>query len=314
MTLYLYIPLILKYFLDNLRQNKNPSENELLTRWMLKQIGAGKGLIKNLVMVRGAGDLATGTIYRLARCGFKVIALEIDSPTVIRRTVAFAQAVFDGTAVVEGLKAIKTENYEDALAISQGPDIPVLIDPTGASIEQLQPEIVIDAIIAKHNLGTYKIMAPIVIALGPGFNAGRDVHADVHAVIETCRGHNLGRCIYEGNAQSDTGNPGVIEGYGKERIIRAPSAGQVCTVARIGDRVKKGDIVAYTAGSPAVSALDGILRGLIQSGLTVEQHCKIGDVDPRDKPEYCYSISDKSRAVSGGVLEAILYLRKFCGL
>ena len=260
---------------------------------------------KNLTVVRGGGDLATGTIHRLVRCGFNVIVLEVEKPTVIRRTVAFAQAVFDGETTVEGIQAVRTDGMEQVMKTLDEKRVPVLVDPSGMSINGLKPEIVVDATIVKRNLGTYKDMASIVIGLGPGFTAGEDVHA----VVETNRGHDLGRVIYNGSAEPDTGNPGKIEGYGRERIIRAPVAGLIQTKAKIGNSVKKGDVVAFVDDTPVFAPLDGVLRGLIQQGLIVESQFKIGDVDPRNKPEYCFTISDKARAVAGGVLEAILHLR-----
>ncbi len=262
-------------------------------------------MVENLVVVRGGGDLATGTVYKLARCGFNVVILETAEPTVIRRTVSFAQAVFDGEATVEGLMAVKADSIDDCQRLLSENKIPVLIDPECRSLGELQPEVVVDAIIAKRNIGTSADMAPIVIGLGPGFYAGRDVHA----VIETNRGHNLGRLIYDGEAAPNTGTPGNIGGFSSERIVRAPAAGCITNISDIGDSVEKGQIVAYIEGTPVNSPLSGVLRGLIQSGVHVDEHMKIGDVDPRNNPEYCYSISEKSRAIAGGVLEAILYLR-----
>ena len=178
-------------------------------------------MVENLVVVRGGGDLATGTVYKLARCGFNVVILETAEPTVIRRTVSFAQAVFDGEATVEGLMAVKADSIDDCQRLLSENKIPVLIDPECRSLGELQPEVVVDAIIAKRNIGTSADMAPIVIGLGPGFYAGRDVHA----VIETNRGHNLGRLIYDGEAAPNTGTPGNIGGFSSERIVRAPAAG-----------------------------------------------------------------------------------------
>jgi xanthine dehydrogenase accessory factor len=258
------------------------------------------------VIVRGGGDIATGTIYRLMKCGFNVVVLEVEHPTAIRRTVSFAQAVFDGETTVEDLQAVRIESIEDIWASINGKKIPLLIDSLGGAIEVLKPEIVVDATIAKRNIGTYMSMAPIVIGLGPGFSAGEDVHA----VIETNRGHNLGRVIYKGSAEPNTGNPGIIEGYGKERIIRSTSQGRIKTIAKIGDLVKAGQVVAYIEQVPVLSPLDGVLRGLIQDGTIVENQYKIGDVDPRGKREYCFTISDKARSVAGGVLEAALHLRE----
>ncbi len=264
-------------------------------------------MIENLVIVRGAGDIATGTIHRLSRCGFNIIALEAKEPLVIRRTVAFAGAIFDNETTIEGVTAVKAGTLHEACELSGEGIVPVLIDPEGVAIKLLRPEVVVDAILAKRNLGTAKDMAGIVIGLGPGFTAG----VDVHAVIETNRGHNLGRVILEGPAESNTGIPGIIAGYGAERIIRAPESGLFKAQCRIGDIVRKGQTVAYVAEVPVFSPLDGVLRGLIHSGTNVEKGLKIGDVDPRGKVEYCYGISDKARAVAGGVLEAILYHRRF---
>jgi len=262
-------------------------------------------MLENLVVVRGGGDLATGTVYKLARCGFNVVILETGQPTVIRRTVSFAQAVFDGKTTVEGLTAVKAESIDDCHKLLSHNNIPVLTDPECQTLGELKPEVVVDAIIAKRNIGTSIDMAPIVIGLGPGFYAERDVHA----VIETSRGHNLGRVIYEGEAAPNTGIPGNIGGYSAERIVRASAAGEITNLSHIGDSVEKGQTIASIEGTPVYSPLTGTLRGLIQSGTVVDERMKIGDVDPRNKKEYCYTISEKSRAIAGGVLEAILYLR-----
>ncbi len=259
----------------------------------------------NLVVVRGGGDLATGTVCRLARCGFDVVVLETAQPTVIRRTVAFAQAVFDGEATVEGLTAVRVDAIQHCRKVLSDDKIPVLIDPGGESTKDLRPEVLVDAIIAKKNLGTLMDMAPIVIGLGPGFYAGRDVHA----VVETNRGHNLGRVIYDGAAEPNTGTPGIIGGCGIERIVRAPAAGVMVSIADIKDHVEKGQVIAHIGGVPVQAPLSGVLRGLIQTGSQVAEQMKIGDVDPRNIKEYCDSVSEKSRAIAGGVLEAILHLR-----
>lgn len=259
----------------------------------------------DLIIVRGGGDIASGTVHRLVRCGFKVLVLEVEQPTVIRRTVSFAQAVFDGETEVEGIRAVRVKSAGDALLEAERKRVPVIIDEPGDSIHVLKPEMVVDAVLAKKNIGTYATMAPIVIGLGPGFTAGEDVHA----VIETNRGHNLGRLILKGSAEPNTDNPGEIGGYSVERIIRSPAKGLVKTTASIGDIVEKGQIVAYVGEVPVPAPLDGVLRGLIQNGLTVGDGLKIGDIDPRKHTEYCFSISDKARAIAGGVLEAILYLQ-----
>ena len=262
-------------------------------------------MIDNLVVLRGGGDLATGTVCKLARCGFDVVVLETAQPTVIRRTVAFAQAIYDGEATVEGLTAVKAKTARDCHKILSESKIPVLIDEECKSLEELQPQAVVDAIIAKRNTGTSFDMAPIVIGLGPGFYAGRDVRA----VVETNRGHHLGRVIYEGQAQPNTGTPGSIEGYSSERIVRASASGTIKGICDIGDHVEKGQVIARIDGTAVYAPLSGVLRGMIQSGIRVEAKLKIGDVDPRDKKEYCYTVSEKSRAIAGGVLEALLHLR-----
>lgn len=258
---------------------------------------------KYLVAIRGGGDLATGVAHRLVKSGFNVVIFETPEPTVIRRTIAFASAVYGGSMEVEGIRAVKVHNIKEAWDCFRVGRIPVLVDPFGASILELKPHIVVDAILAKINVGTHRKMAPIVIGLGPGFCAGDDVHA----VIETNRGHNLGKVIYQGPAEPDTGVPGVIGGADYQRVLRAPVDGVIHNVREICSTVSRGEIIAYVEGNPVTSNLDGVLRGLIADGLTVKKNLKIGDVDPRCKIEYCYSISDKARAIGGGVLEAIMY-------
>lgn len=259
----------------------------------------------NLVVVRGAGDLASGVINRLAKCGFKVVATEREQPTVIRRTAAYASAVFEGAVRIEGVEAVKAADLEEAQAALSAGKVPVLIDSSGQAIRELRPDFVVDAIIAKKNLGTTMDMAPVVIGLGPGFTAGKDVHA----VVETNRGHDLGRVILDGSAEPDTGKPGTVCGYSAERVVRAPADGVINTTAEIGDTVQSGQPVAYVDGVPVTVQISGVLRGLIHSGLYVTSGMKIGDVDPRGRREYCFSISDKARAIAGGVLEAMLYLQ-----
>ncbi|MBP5161790.1 MAG: EF2563 family selenium-dependent molybdenum hydroxylase system protein [Spirochaetales bacterium] len=255
-----------------------------------------------LIIVRGAGDLATATIIRLHKSGFKVICLDIDKPTVIRRTVSFAQAMFDGQTSVEGVKARRCEADEVLSVLDQGM-IPVVADPEGKCITRYKPEIVIDAIIAKRNLGTYMGMAPCTIALGPGFTAG----SDVDCVIETTRGHALGRLIYEGSAKPNTGIPGNIGGYTTERVIHSPCAGEFSACRKIGDIVKAGDLIAHVGDCEVRATIDGMIRGLLHDGLTVPEHFKIADIDPRgEKAEYL-TCSDKARSLSGSVLEAVMH-------
>lgn len=257
-----------------------------------------------LVVVRGGGDLATGIICRLRACGFPVVILETETPTVIRRTVALATAVFNGTFSVEGSEAVTVYNDKELYEILAQGRIPLLIDPVGASINRLKPAIVVDAILAKQNLGTTMDMAPIVIGVGPGFEAGRDVHA----VIETNRGHHLGKVIYEGGAEPDTGVPGAIGGESHKRVLRAPSDGVIRCHVPICSQVEEGDLIATVQDLPIRSELRGTLRGLIMDGMEVKAGLKIGDVDPRCKEEYCHTVSDKARAVGGGVVEGILHL------
>lgn len=251
-----------------------------------------------LAVIRGGGDLATGTIYRLWKMGFSLLTLEVERPLVVRRTVAVAQAVFDGCCVIEGMKAVKITSVSE-FAPSLG--INVLVDPRAESIKALRPEIIIDAVIAKYNTGTYKSMAPIVIGLGPGFRAPDEVSA----AIETNRGHNLGRVITDGEPESNTGDPGMVGGYGRERLLRAPAEGNIKLFRDIGDSVAKGEVIAEVAGEAVRSNLSGVIRGLIHPSVIVTKGMKIGDVDPRNDPSYCRTISDKAMAIAGGVIEAI---------
>jgi xanthine dehydrogenase accessory factor len=266
------------------------------------------------VVIKGAGDLATGVALRLHRCGFAVVMTELARPLAVRRTVSFAQAVFDGETQVEKATARACAPYEVDAVLAAGA-IPVLVTPAAAELAALRPTVLVDAIMAKRNTGTAAGDASLVVALGPGFTAGTagTPGADCHAVIETNRGHNLGRVIWQGSAEPDTGVPGELPGAGARasRVLRAPAAGCVEALAAIGDRVAAGAAVAYlrTAAGDAVPILapfDGILRGIIHPGVEVSAGTKIGDVDPRARREFCFTVSDKSLAVGGGVLEAIL--------
>ena len=303
-----------------------------------------------LIICRGAGDLATGIIHRLHRAGHRVIALETDYPAAIRRQVSFCEAVYDGSAAVEGVTArlipaltdaknsteadaeIDTETYSglndtpvahtasekwDRSAIEavlEAGEVPLLIDPTGESIAHLKPDVVVDAIIAKKNLGTTIDMAPLVIGVGPGFTAGNDVHL----VIESMRGHNLARIITDGKAQPNTGVPGNIAGFTSERVIHAPAAGYIHDVRKIGDIVQKGDEIAriypdkksydnaLSEYVPVNATITGIIRGLIREGYYFKKGFKIADIDPRESElTNCFTISDKARSIAGSVLEAV---------
>ena len=259
-----------------------------------------------LVVVKGGGDMATGVAHRLYRVGMRVAITELPRPTVIRRPVAFASAGWLGEITVEGVSARLADNPVQALALLEAGIIPALVDPEARVVREWQPDVVVDAIIAKRNLGTCITDAPIVIALGPGFTAS----VDCHAVVETQRGHFLGRVITEGQAAPNTGIPGAVQGYTDERVIRALCAGTFRGERRIGDRVEAGQMVARVDGEPVVARISGVLRGLLADGLLVHAGMKVGDVDPRGVIEHCFTISDKARAVGGGVLEAILWLHR----
>lgn len=256
------------------------------------------------VAIRGAGDIATGVALRLWHAGFKVFMLEVEKPTVIRRTVALAQAVFDGAMTVEGVVARRVASVPEAIRVAQSGAIPVLVDPLCESLPELKPACVVDAILAKENFGTHCDMAPAVIALGPGFCAGKDCHA----VIETNRGHWLGRVIYHGTAQENTGIPGNVQGHTSRRVIRAPCAGVMYSRVRLGDLVNEGEVIATIGESEILAPLSGMVRGLLNDGLVVDSGFKIGDIDPRGANADFTSVSDKARAIGGGVLEALMTL------
>ena len=266
------------------------------------------GLRDILVAVKGAGDLATGVIHRLKRAGFAVMATELPQPTVLRRTVAFAEAVPSGKMTVEGITACCAGSVEDIRAALANGFTPIVVDPDGEIFRRIQPRVLVEATLSKHNSGITMNDAPIVIALGPGYEAGKDAHA----VIETNRGHNLGRVYLQGNAEPNTGIPGTIGGYAGERLLRASCAGRLYGVHQIGDQVQAGEIVAVIKSDegtvPISAAISGILRGLVRDDLVVSTGMKVGDIDPRAIREHCFTISDKSRAVAGGVLEAVMYL------
>ncbi len=255
-----------------------------------------------LIVIRGGGDLATGVALRLYRSGMDVVICETAVPTSIRRTVCFSEAVRLEEMMVEGVTARRAVPEEVPALLAAG-IIPVLVDPEGACIPGLRPDAVVDAILAKRNLGTSMDMAPIVVAAGPGFTAG----VDCHAAVETMRGHYLGRVIYEGSPLPNTNIPGLIGGYAGERVLRAPADGVFAGAKRIGDRVEAGDVAGYVAGKPMVCTIGGTLRGLLADGVPVTKGMKSGDVDPRCEEAHCRCASDKALAVGGGVLEAILH-------
>lgn len=262
-----------------------------------------------LVLIRGAGDLASGIALRLFRSGFSVVMTDLPHPTSIRRTVAFSEAIVHGETTVEDVTAKRAESATEARKLLNDGVIPVLADPECTCRAELKPHVVVDAILAKRNLGTKITDAPIVIGVGPGFTAGEDCYA----VVETMRGHTLGRAIYEGSALPNTNIPGLIGGFAGERVLRAPADGVFRAAATIGDLVNEGDTVGYVGESPMKCTISGVLRGLIADGTTVHRGMKSGDVDPRGDVSYCTTASDKALAIGGGVLEAILYLSNALG-
>ena len=257
-----------------------------------------------LTVIRGAGDLATGIALRLWRSGISVVLTDLERPTAIRRTVCFSQAIVYGTYTVEDVTAQKADTPAAALELLHRGVVPVLADPKGDCIAVLKPDAVVDAILAKRNLGTKITDAPVVIGVGPGFTA----QVDCHAVVETMRGHTLGRVFYAGSALPNTGIPGLIGGFAGERVLRAPADGVFHQLLDIGAQVKQGDVAATVNGVPMHCTLDGVLRGILAEGTPVFRGMKSGDVDPRCQVENCYTASDKALAVGGGVLEALLHL------
>lgn len=256
-----------------------------------------------LVLIRGAGDIATGIALRLHRSGLQVVMTDLPRPTAIRRTVCFSPAITDGETTVEGVRAVYAPDTAAAKKyLSQGA-VPVLADPELACLRELHPDALVDAILAKRNLGTRMTDAPVVVGVGPGFTAGEDCHA----VVETMRGHTLGRVIYCGSPIPNTGVPGIIGGYGAERVMRSPAAGVFEPKMEIGQMVKAGEVAAVVNGQPMLCTIDGCLRGLLQEGLTVPAGMKCGDIDPRCQQSHCFQASDKALAVGGGVLEALLH-------
>lgn len=258
-----------------------------------------------LVVLRGAGDLGTGVAVRLWRAGFAVVALETAHPLAVRRTVSFSEAVFEGQAQVEEVVAVRVAAPEEALALLADDIVPVLVDPRGETIERLRPDVVVDAVLAKRNTGTHARMAGLVIGLGPGFTAGEDVHA----VVETNRGPDLGRVYWRGTAQPNTGRPAEVLGQAETRVLRAPADGVVISLKDIGNTVEAGEVIATVGGRSVCAAFPGVVRGILRSGTRVRAGVKIGDVDPRLDPTLCYRVSDKSLAIAGGVLEAVMTRR-----
>lgn len=255
-----------------------------------------------LIVMRGAGDLATGVALRLYRAGLRsILMLETERPLAVRRTVAFSEAVYHGGMTVEGVTAVCVTSRESAFRAWSMNAIPVMVDPQARVVEELRPDVLVDAIVAKRNTGTSMAQAPLVIGLGPGFVAGEDVHK----VVETKRGHHLGRVIENGAAAPNTGVPGDIGGYTLERVYWASQAGVFTTRREIGDTILDGEMLGMVNDTPIVATVSGIIRGLLRSGTPVRVKTKLGDVDPRGALSYCDEVSDKALAIGGGVLEAV---------
>ncbi|WP_419781178.1 selenium-dependent molybdenum cofactor biosynthesis protein YqeB [Maridesulfovibrio sp.] len=255
-----------------------------------------------LIAIRGAGDLATGIAMRLYRAGLKrIVMLETGHPLAVRRTVAFSEAVYHGEVQVEGVSAIFAEDMEEAAAVWEKQGIAIMCDPCLLRIGEINPEVLIDAIIAKKNLGTEKHMAPLVIGLGPGFTAGEDVHK----VIETKRGHHMSRVIHEGAAEPNTGIPGSVKGFTVERVYWAEHGGVFSTTFDIGDEISEGDRLGDVDGTPVIAKISGVLRGILRNGTPVRRRTKLGDIDPRASKSYCGEVSDKALSIGGGILEAV---------
>ena len=261
------------------------------------------GLNQLVVGLKGAGEMASGIAWRLYQANIRrLFLMEIPEPLAVRREVCFSEAVLNGKKTVEGVQAVRTDGVRATRRAWEQGQLAVIVDPKWTTIEEMHPDVVVDSILAKRNLGTRMEEAPLVIGLGPGFTAGRDVHM----VIETNRGHNLGRIVLEGSAEANTGVPGDIGGYAGERVFRAPVRGRFKARAGIGKRVRTGELLGDVDGHEVRAEIDGVVRGLIASGCRVSEGLKLGDIDPRGDTIYCRTISEKSRAMGGAALEAIL--------
>lgn len=259
------------------------------------------------VVIRGGGDLATGVAEVLYQSGFKILILDIEKPSSIRRSVCFSKAIYDGITKVENIICKRVENENEIEKCWNEKIIPIMIDEKGKIIKKIRPDVVVDSIIAKKNLGTTRDMAPITVALGDGFEAGKDV--DI--VIETMRGHNLGRIITSGRAMKNTRIPGEIKGVSRDRVIYSLADGKFSSIKKIGDTVQKDEIIGYVGDIEIRGKISGVLRGIIRDGYQVTKNMKIGDIDPRiEEKNNCFTISDKARSLGGAVLKAIMFRLK----
>jgi xanthine dehydrogenase accessory factor len=260
-------------------------------------------LLDVIVLIRGGGEMASGIAHRLHQARLKVLITEVEAPTAVRRTVAFAEAAYQGSQTIEGVKAIRVDDLNGMRSQWKSGNIPFFIDPEARIRAIVRPDVVVDAIMAKRNSDTKIGDAPLVIGIGPGFTAG----VNAHAVVESNRGYNLGRVIWNGSAEPDTGVPAPVAGHTEARVLRAPRSGYFKALRDIGDVVEHGEIVAEIDGSPLQAEIAGMVRGMLKTGVAIRAGVKVGDIDPRGETEYCYCISDKARAIGGGVLEAILH-------
>lgn len=258
------------------------------------------------ILIKGAGDLATGIAVMLYREGHDIVMTEIEVPLTVRRTVAFSRAVYEGEAIVEGIRGVKTDSGDGAEKIIAGRQIAVIVDEKAKILKEYHPDVLVDAVMAKKNLGTDIADAPCVIGVGPGFTAGEDCHC----VIETVRGESMGNLIFDGSAIPDTGIPGKVGGYTKERLLRAESDGKMVPRKDIGDYVQKGQVVAETGGIPVFAQITGIVRGMLQKDVIVRKGMKIGDIHPGTDVQCCFHISDKAEKVGKGVCEAVEFLMR----
>ena len=255
------------------------------------------------VLIRGGGEMASGIVHRLHQSHMKVLITEVPAPTAVRRTLAFAEAVYLGSQTIENVKAVLVKDAAEAKREWQRGHIPLLVDPDARIREIIGPDVLVDAIMAKKNSTTKISDAPLVIGIGPGFVTG----SNAHAIVESNRGYNLGRVIWNGTAEPDTGIPAAVSGYAEARVFRAPRSGHFTGFREIGDPVQGGECVAEVDGIPIKAQISGMIRGMLRSGIAIAAGVKVGDIDPRGEREYCYMISDKARAIGGGVLEAILH-------
>ncbi|GAB6112781.1 selenium-dependent molybdenum cofactor biosynthesis protein YqeB [Desulfomicrobium salsuginis] len=260
-------------------------------------------LNERVIAIKSGGEMASAIVWRLYHARLRrIVILETKHPLAVRRTVSFCEAVHDGACMVEDVRGVRIDGPEQIEAAWAAGDVPILVDPEWRSLDAIRPDVLVDAIIAKRNLGTSVHDAPLVVGLGPGFEAGKDAHL----VVETNRGHDLGRIITQGAAAPNTGIPGTIGGFSKERVLRAPVPGKLVWDCSLGDLVKKGQVLGRVDGSPVTAEISGLLRGQIRPNGHVPLGLKLGDIDPRGDIAYLHTISDKGRAIGGAVLECIM--------